>query len=67
MMAVRQFHFAFSDSGIKGGWREWGSVRRGKIQREGCMWLGEEDGDVVQLGIKQVDLGEEGTELNKKG
>lgn len=50
-----------------GGWREWGSVRRGKIQREGCMWLGEEDGDVVELGIKQVDLGEEGTELNKKG
>lgn len=31
------------------------------------MWLGEEDGDVVELGIKQVDLGEEGTELNKKG
>lgn len=42
-------------------------MRRGKIQREGCMWLGEEDGDVVELGIKQVDLGEEGTELNKKG
>lgn len=57
----------------KGGWREWGSVRRGKIQREGYLWLGEwvgfgeEDGDVVELGMKRVDLGEEGTELKKKG